>query len=42
MYTITTISSILRAAKIDGMAKGGGKHVHEPACSLAQARLHEY
>lgn len=38
VYTNTTISSILRAAKIDGMVKGGGKHVHEPACSLAQLR----
>lgn len=38
MYTNQKIGSILQAVKIDGMVKGGGKHVHEPAVSLAQVR----
>mgnify|MGYP004271346335 FL=1 len=38
VYTNTAVRSILLAAKIDGMVKGGGKHVHEPACSLGQVR----
>ena len=38
VYTNAPIRSILKAAKIDGMVKGGGKHVHEPACSLGQVR----
>ena len=38
VYTNTAVRSILLAAKIDGMVKGGGKHVHEPACSLTQVR----
>ena len=38
VYTNQKIGSILQAVKIDGMIKGGGKHVHEPALSLAQVR----
>lgn len=38
MYTNQKIGSILHAVKIDGMVKGGGKHVHEPAISVAQVR----
>ena len=38
VYTNQKIGSILQAVKIDGMIKGGGKHVHEPAVSLAQVR----
>ena len=39
VYTNAPIRSILKAAKIDGMVKGGGKHVHEPVCTLAQVHL---
>ena len=38
VYTNQKIGSILLAVKIDGMVKGGGKHVHEPAVSLAQVQ----
>lgn len=38
VFTNAPVKSIPLAAKIDGLVKGGGKHVHEPVASLTQVR----
>lgn len=35
-YTNKPLRSVAFAAKIDGLIKSGGKHVHEPICSIKQ------
>jgi len=37
VYTNKPLRSILKAIKIDGLIKSGGKHIHEPIVTLAQA-----